>query len=308
VKDLIVATDGGRCDASAPREGDRVATPNGSPRGMGALVVIPLSAHRAAALYFGLGHPVALPRLGAAGARSLIVAIVAILTGATLITLAAPSRVDAERGASAAKPSAEERAGLALVDSIEAANRGLTDLSARFRETAFQPVFEDSVVSHGEVFFQKPGRLLLRYAAPDSSLLVVNEKIVWLYQPALGQAHRFVLNERSTVYGLLLGFGGSFGEAKKHFRFVAEPKEAKGGERTLRAVPRPGSPAAEDLAEIVLTIDPARRWIPVRTRFREAGGDERVFVFGEFERNEPLAPSLFEFTPPQGTEIFEMQK
>ena len=207
-----------------------------------------------------------------------------------------------------AKPPSGEREGLALLDSIEAANRRLTDLSARFTETTIMPVFEDSVVARGEVFFQKPGRLLLRYGAPDSSALFVSGKTVWLHQPAQRQAHRFVLSEESTVYGLLLGFGGSFGEAKKHFTFLADGADGKRGERTLRAVPRPGSRAAEDLEEIILTVDPVRRWLPVRTRFREAGGDERLFVFGEFRRDVQIPASFFEFTPPTGTEVFDMEK
>lgn len=208
--------------------------------------------------------------------------------------------------AAGARLSAEERAGLALLDSIEAAQRTLADLSARFTETAFQAVFEESLTSRGEVFFRKPGRLLLRYAAPDSSLLVVNERTVWLYHVANRQAHRFRLSEESTAYGLLFGFGGSFRDARKHFRFLAEKAATRHGERVLRAVPIASSPAAEDLEEIVVAIDPAR-WLPVRTRFRERGGDERLFVFEEVRRNPGVPEDLFAFTPPAGVEVFDME-
>ncbi len=208
--------------------------------------------------------------------------------------------------AAGARLSAEERAGLALLDSIEAAQRTLTDLSARFTETAFQAVFEESLTSRGEVFFRKPGRLLLRYAAPDSSLLVVNERTVWLYHVPNRQAHRFRLSEESTAYGLLFGFGGSFRDARKHFRFLAEKAATRHGERVLRAVPIAESPAAEDLEEIVVAIDP-KRWLPVRTRFREKGGDERLFVFEEVRRNPGVREDLFSFTPPEGVEVFDME-
>ncbi len=225
----------------------------------------------------------------------------ALLCAATIVAAAPVASL-------AARPAPGEREGLALLDSIESANRDLTDLSARFTETTFMPLFEDSVVARGEILFQKPGRLLLRYGAPDSSLLVVNAKTVWLHQPSQRQAHRFVLSEESTVFGLLLGFGGSFEEAKKHFTFLADGSSAKRGERTLRAVPRPGSRAAEDLEEILLTVDRARRWLPLRTRFREVGGDERLFAFGDFRRNDRQPASCFEFTPPAGTEVFDMGK
>jgi outer membrane lipoprotein-sorting protein len=215
--------------------------------------------------------------------------------------------------ARAADAAGDERAGLALLDSIETANVGLADLSAPFTETTFMPVFEESLSARGEVFFRKPAQLLLRYTSPDTSLLVVSDKTVWLHRPDMRQAHRFVLSEESTVYGLLMGFGGSFGEAKKHFRFLAADgaRTRAGGsagatrERVLRAVPRAGSAAAEDLEEILLVIDTAT-WLPARTRFREKGGDERTFAFGAFRRNQRLDASLFAFTPPPGTEVFDM--
>jgi outer membrane lipoprotein-sorting protein len=206
----------------------------------------------------------------------------------------------------APKASAEERAGLALLDSIEAAQKTLTDLSALFTETAFQSVFEESLTSRGQVFFKKPGKLLLRYAAPDSSHLVVNGKVVWLYHVGNRQAHRFALDEESVAYGLLFGFGGSFTDAKKSFRFVADKATTRRGERVLRAVPLTGSAAAEDIEEIVIAIDP-KRWLPVRTRFRETTGDERIFAFEHVTRNPGLSEDLFLFKPPEGVEVFDME-
>lgn len=232
------------------------------------------------------------------------------MTGARCGRIAAAACILAcvAAGGAGAAPglSAEEQRGLALLDSIEAAQRTLTDLSARFTETAFQAVFEESLTSRGEVLFRKPGQLLLRYAAPDSSLLVVNDKVVWLYHVPNRQAHRFRLSEESTAYGLLFGFGGSFRDARKHFRFLADKSPTRRGERVLRAIPNPGSPAAEDLEEIVLAIDP-NRWLPVRTRFREKGGDERQFVFSEVRRNPGVPAEAFAFTPPAGVEVFDME-
>lgn len=231
---------------------------------------------------------------------------------AAALIVAALAIAGASRGvapwpaAAAPRATPEERAGLALLDSMEASQRTLTDLSAHFTEVAFQSVFEESLTSHGEVFFKKPGRLLLRYGAPDSSLLVVKEKTVWLYHVANQQAHRFTLSEESTAYGLLFGFGGSFHDAKKHFRFRADKTSTGRGERVLRAVPIPGSTAAEDIEEIVIAVDP-KRWLPVRTRFRETSGDERLFVFEKVTRNPGLSDALFAFTPPAGVEVFEME-
>jgi outer membrane lipoprotein-sorting protein len=198
----------------------------------------------------------------------------------------------------------------ALLDSLEAAQRTMRDLSARFTQTKFVPVFEETLASSGHLYYMRPGSLLIRYDAPDTSLLSVRDSTAILYYPDLAQAHCFRVAHESAVSALLLGFGGSFREAAALFRFD-EPRDAAGakrkGYRLLRATPIPGSSAAEDIEEIVLTID-TRRWLPSQTRFRETNGDETLFVFEAMTRNSGLPESLFQIDLPPDTEMLEMNE
>ncbi len=192
----------------------------------------------------------------------------------------------------------------ALLDSIEAAQKSMQDLESRFTQTKFIPAFEETLTSRGQLYFQRPDALLIRYDAPDSSVLAVSDSIVTLYYPDLEQAHRFRVREESTVSALLLGFGGSFTEAAKHFRF-SEAK-GKGTTRLLVAKPLPGTAAADDIDEITLVID-TRRWLPTQTRFRETNGDETLFIFEKLTRNSELPDSIFRVSLPDGTEIIELK-
>lgn len=180
----------------------------------------------------------------------------------------------------------------------------MRDLSSRFTQTKFVPAFEETLSSRGQLFFQRPDALLIRYDSPDSSVLAVSDSIVTLYYPDLEQAHRFRVRGESTVSALLLGFGGSFAEASNHFRF-SEVKR-KGSTRLLVAKPLAGTAAAEDIDEITLVID-TRRWLPTQTRFRESNGDETLFVFENLTRNAGLPDSMFRVSLPEGTEIIEMK-
>lgn len=192
----------------------------------------------------------------------------------------------------------------ALLDSIEAAQRSMRDLASRFTQTKFVPAFEETLSSRGQLYFQRPGSLLIRYDAPDTSFLAVADSTVTLYYPDLEQAHRFRVREESTVSALLLGFGGSFDEASKHFRFTEA--KGRGSTRLLIATPLPGTAAADDIDEITLVID-TRRWLPTQTRFRETNGDETLFVFEKLARNSGLPDSVFRVDLPSGTEIIEMK-
>jgi outer membrane lipoprotein-sorting protein len=196
----------------------------------------------------------------------------------------------------------------ALLDSLESAQRTMRDLSARFTQTKFVPVFEETLSSSGHLYYLRPGSLLIRYDAPDTSLLSVRDSTAILYYPDLGQAHCFRVAHESAVAALLLGFGGSFREATALFTFEELRDGANGkrkGLRFLRATPIPGTSSAEDIEEIILTID-TRRWLPSETRFRETNGDETLFVFEKMTRNSGLSDSLFQVDLPPGTEMLEM--
>jgi len=207
-------------------------------------------------------------------------------------------------GITAAAGASETPLHPALLDSIEAAQKSTRDLASRFTQTKFVPAFEETLTSRGQLFFQTPNALLIRYDAPDTSLLAVADSTVTLYYPDLEQAHRFRVREESTVSALLLGFGGSFDEAAKHFRF-SEAK-GKGSTRLLIAKPLPGTAAADDIDQITLVID-TRRWLPTQTRFRETNGDETLFIFEKLARNSGLPDSIFRVNLPEGTEIIEMK-
>jgi outer membrane lipoprotein-sorting protein len=191
---------------------------------------------------------------------------------------------------------------------LRAVNANLIDLRAAFVHTKEVPLFDEKIVSSGDLFFRSPDRLLLRYAIPDSNLVVIGDGHVWLYYPGLGQAHRYDIDPESTLPGLFLSLRGTIAGLERNFNVVgmAEVDSTGAPLDVLVLYPKDGTALAEEVREIRVAVRHEDA-LPVRTDFWETSGDHTRFSFSEFERNPRLVDSLFQFQPPEGTEVFEVE-
>ncbi|RPJ42892.1 MAG: outer membrane lipoprotein carrier protein LolA [Candidatus Latescibacterota bacterium] len=191
---------------------------------------------------------------------------------------------------------------------LRAVNANLVDLQASFVHTKEVPLFDEKIVSSGELFFRSPDRLLLRYAEPDSNLVVIGEGEVWLYYPGLKQAHRYDIDPESTLPGLFLALRGTIAGLDRNFDVTGEDDVDSSGAAldVLVLKPKSGTALADELREIRVAVrsDDA---LPVRTEFWERSGDHTSFIFTRFTRNPSVDATLFEFQPPEGTEVFEVE-
>ncbi|NNE08393.1 MAG: outer membrane lipoprotein carrier protein LolA [Gemmatimonadetes bacterium] len=191
---------------------------------------------------------------------------------------------------------------------LEAAHVGLDMLSARFQHTKEVPLFDEKIVSRGVLYYRKPEELLLRYTEPDSSTVLIARDQIWLYYPDLKQAHRYEIDPDMALPGVFLGFGGSSDRMRERFDVTIEPSVRMGGKATvrIRMTPKAGTPFDGEVRSIELLV---RRdtYLPLRCEFWEETGDHTLFEFTAYERNPKLDPALFAFTPPEGTEVFELE-
>ncbi len=191
---------------------------------------------------------------------------------------------------------------------LAAVNANLVDLRAAFVHTKDVPLFDEQIVSSGELYFRAPDRLLLQYALPDSNLVVIGDGHVWLYYPDLKQAHRYDIDPESTLPGLFLALRGTISGLERNFNVVGiDDVDSTGSLLDILILnPKEGTALADEVKEIRVAVrhDDA---LPVRTDFWETSGDHTSFTFAGLERNPGIPDSLLLFQPPPGTEVFEVE-
>jgi outer membrane lipoprotein-sorting protein len=172
---------------------------------------------------------------------------------------------------------------------MEIAHSGLRDMKASFIHVREAP-------------------LLLRYADPDSNVVLISGGILWLYYPSLRQAHRYEIEPKSSLPGLFLALQGKLEGLEEKFRVAAEDGEREQGYATevLLLYPLEGTVLAEEVEMIRLVIRKSDS-LPVRTEFREITGDRTLFEFFDVQKNPGLDAGIFRFVPPEGTEVFEVE-
>jgi len=198
-----------------------------------------------------------------------------------------------------------------LLSRMEEAHRSLRDLEAGFRHVREAALFDENgekIESVGTLYFRKPESLFLRYTQPDSNVVLIQDGILWLYYPSLGQAHRYQIEPESSLPGLFLALQGKLEGLEQKFRVAAEEGEREQGYNTdvLLLYPIEGTVLAEEVEMIRLVVRSSDS-LPVRTEFHEVTGDRTFFEFFDIQENPGLAPGIFRFVPPEGTEVFEVE-
>ncbi|MFM8409540.1 MAG: outer membrane lipoprotein chaperone LolA [Alphaproteobacteria bacterium] len=154
--------------------------------------------------------------------------------------------------------------------------------------------------SAGRVWFQRPGRMLWRYEAPEEQVIVADGEHLWVHQPADRQVLRAPLRdafESRTPVSFLLGVA----RVERDFSATLLPAAGDGSVR-LQLEPRDDPEGA--LGTLVLELDPVTFDIRAAIIRDPIGNTTRV-VLRDLIRNQPLDPALFRFEPPAGTDVIE---
>ncbi|NNL67642.1 MAG: outer membrane lipoprotein carrier protein LolA [Myxococcales bacterium] len=180
----------------------------------------------------------------------------------------------------------------------------IQDLRARFEQTqegtAFGGVAAPGAqpVRGGTVVLRKPGRMRWSYETPDPSLLVTNGQVVWMYDPLLEEAQRL-----PDAGGLLSGAAVQFlmGQGDLLASFSVQAVDCDATPVRLEMLPR------EDAGyeRLALDVDPASGRVTASTVTDLFGNRTRV-VLRDVRTNTAPEASLFEFSPPEGVEVFDL--
>ena len=186
----------------------------------------------------------------------------------------------------------------ALLERIREKRAAAPQVQADFVEVKKVRLLNNPITSSGKVWFQAPNKFRREVKGNSPSTTVSDGQELWIYYPNFKSAERYALGKRSpltaAIAGLTAGLNLENVEATYHLSGV---KRDAGYE--LQLVPRASS--------MKKFLDRFTIWLNAesgveRTEMSQPGGD-RIDTRYSNETRAPIPASMFQFTPPEGTEV-----
>lgn len=180
------------------------------------------------------------------------------------------------------------------VEQLKAFISGTRSAQAEFTQTVLDSKGRKMQTSSGTMQFVRPGKFRWEYRTPYAQLIVGDGEKFWLYDADLEQVTVRKLDAvlGSSPAALLSGNneierGFMLEEAGEQYGLHWLTAKPRSNESTFSAI-RMGFNAQSELAAMELG---------------DAFGNTTILRFSGMRRNPQLAPSLFKFVPPKGTDV-----
>ncbi len=185
-----------------------------------------------------------------------------------------------------------------VLDAVEKRYNRAQTLEVLFHETYKGPG-QPRRVESGRLRLRKPGRMRWDYTRPEGKLFVSDGKWLWLYTPSGNRVEKSRLKETDDMRAPLAFLLGRL-DFSREFKTLRS-RQVEGG--TLVT----GDPSSPNLpyTRVEFLVDEANR---IR-RVKVDGYDGSVleFRFDEEKLNPRLDARLFQFQPPAGAEVIELE-
>ena len=173
------------------------------------------------------------------------------------------------------------------------------NFSAAFMQRSKIKGYPMPQVASGRVYFTRPDRMRWDYEEPEKKHIVSDGKTLWMYMPSLEQAYRsqFALALQSSVAAAFLS-----GMADICSSFKPEITDYEEG-RPYRLVL---TPVVKDssVERLTLFVDPISFTVE-ETELLDPYGNINQLIFTGIDTKSPVEKSLYDFTPPEGTNIID---
>jgi outer membrane lipoprotein carrier protein len=169
---------------------------------------------------------------------------------------------------------------------------------ADFQEQRMIRLMKKPILSSGKVWFQPPNKFRREVTGNSPSLTVSDGRQLWIYYPNFKSAERYPLGKGSPLDSTVAAINSSLNleDVENTFQ-IAAAKTGNGYD--LRLLPRAAS-MKRVFQKLDLRINEQLR--VDRTDMQLPNGDRIVTTYSNQTRG-PVPGSMFEFTPPPGTEI-----
>lgn len=217
---------------------------------------------------------------------------------ASCVVAAALALVSALSGLLIARPAASIQA---YVHQFESRYANVTTLQADFTQTYY--AWGRTRVESGSVSMARGGKMRWVYQKPEEKLFVSNGKNLLFYVPAEKQMTISSASDsaEARVPLDLLVSHLQLSRVFSRLEFAPQALDADPGDHVIRGYPRLFY--KRDYRSVVIELTPdfdIRRLVVFYP-----DNSTMQFAFSHMERNKPMDPALFAFSPPPGTQVIQ---
>lgn len=185
-----------------------------------------------------------------------------------------------------------------LLGRIREKRAAAPQVQADFQEEKNVKMLNKPIVSSGKMWFQSPNKFRREAKGNSPSITVSNGQQLWIYYPKFKSAERYELGKRSPLDAAISGITASLNLENVEATYnITAAKEADGFQLQL-------TPRTSSMKRFVQTfsIKLNNELQVLRTDMVQPNGDRIVTTYSN-ETRAPIPASMFEFTPPAGTEV-----
>lgn len=185
-----------------------------------------------------------------------------------------------------------------LLARIREQRAAFPNMQADFEEQRKIHLLDEPIASSGKVWFQTPNKFRLERKGNSPSVTVSDGQTMWIYYPKFKSAERYSLGKRSPLDAAIAAITTALNlqEVENSFH-ISGAKTANG--YNLELAPR--NPSMKRIFQ-KLALRLNNELFAERTEMSQPNGDRIVTVYTN-PAHATLPESIFEFTPPAGTEI-----
>ena len=172
---------------------------------------------------------------------------------------------------------------------------------ADFQEQRVIRLMKKPILSSGKVWFQPPDKFRREVKGSSPSLTVSDGRQLWIYYPNFKSAERYPLGKGSPLDSTVAAINSSLNleNVENTFQISATKSDPPQAGYELTLLPRTPS-MKRVFQKLDLRINDQLR--VERTDMVLPNGDRIVTTYSNQTRG-PVPASMFEFTPPAGTEV-----
>ena len=172
---------------------------------------------------------------------------------------------------------------------------------ADFQEQRMIRLMKKPIQSSGKVWFQPPNKFRREVKGNSPSLTVSDGRQLWIYYPNFKSAERYPLGKGSPLDSTVAAINSSLNleDVENTFQIRATKTDPPQAGYELALLPRAAS-MKRVFQKLDLRINDQLR--VERTDMLLPNGDRIVTTYSNQTRG-PVPASMFEFTPPAGTEV-----
>ena len=172
---------------------------------------------------------------------------------------------------------------------------------ADFQEQRMIRLMKKLIQSSGKVWFQPPNKFRREVKGSSPSLTVSDGRQLWIYYPNFKSAERYPLGKGSPLDSTVTAINSSLNleDVENTFQIRATKNDPPQAGYELTLLPRSAS-MKRVFQKLELRINGQLR--VERTDMLLPNGDRIVTTYSNQTRG-PVPASMFEFTPPPGTEV-----